>query len=54
MEAIFDVPIQLDKYDLVGASYRDCKACHDNLKKDKVPKFSAMNAANVTMCQALP
>jgi hypothetical protein len=54
MEAAFDVPIQLDRCGRLDASYRVCKTCHDNLTKGKAPKFSAMNAANVTMCQDYP
>jgi len=35
-------------------AYISCGSCLNALTRGKVPKFSAMNAVNVTMCQDYP
>jgi hypothetical protein len=46
--------IQLDNCSIVDGSYQVCKTCYSALSADKIPKFSALNAVNVTMCQDYP
>ena len=31
-----------------------CNGCEISLRKNKIPKFSAMNFVNITLCQAYP
>jgi hypothetical protein len=46
--------LQLDNCSIVDGSYRFCKSCFNALNRGKIPKFSALNALNVTMCQHYP
>ena len=46
--------LRLDGCCLQDAFYRFCQACFSAINTAKVPKFSAMNGANVTMCQYYP
>ena len=54
METVIGVPIQLDDCGFVDGSYVLCKTCLNALDNGRIPKFSAMNAVNVTMCQHYP
>ena len=54
METVVGVPIQLDDCGFVDGSYVLCKTCLNALDNGRIPKFSAMNAVNVTMCQHYP
>jgi hypothetical protein len=45
---------QLDSCALEDASYGFCAPCFKALHKGKIPKFSALNGVNVTMCQNYP
>jgi hypothetical protein len=54
VEAKFGVQIELDDCSFADGAYRLCQTCFDALDKGKIPKFSAMNAVNVTMCQRYP
>jgi hypothetical protein len=54
IEAILDTEIKLDYCGFVDNSYQLCNSCLHALDTDKIPKFSAMNAVNVTMCQDYP
>jgi len=53
-EAKLGVPIQMDKCSVQNGLYQLCGACFNALNRGKAPKFSAMNAVNVTMCQEYP
>src|SRR5271170_5099024 len=46
--------IRLDDCSLTDGSYQVCKACFNALNGRRIPKFSALNAVNVTMCQHYP
>jgi hypothetical protein len=46
--------IQLDNCSIVDGCYRLCKPCFNALNGGRIPKFSALNAVNVTMCQHYP
>src|SRR5271163_572194 len=46
--------IRLDDCSLADGSYQACKACFNALNGRRIPKFSALNAVNVTMCQHYP
>jgi uncharacterized protein DUF6570 len=46
--------LQLDDCGLMNGSYHFCPSCFNALNGGKVPKFSAMNGVNVTMCQDYP
>ena len=46
--------IRLDDCSLADGSYQVCKACFNALNGRRIPKFSALNATNVTMCQHYP
>ena len=54
METVIGVPIELDDCGFVDGSYLFCKPCLNALNNGRIPKFSAMNAVNVTMCQHYP
>ena len=54
MEMKIGVRIQLDHYGIVDGSYQFCQPCLNALDRGRIPKFSAMNAVNVTMCQDYP
>ena len=45
---------RLDCCSIVDGCYRLCGTCFNDLGRKKVPKFSALNAVNVTMCQDYP
>src|SRR5271167_1446059 len=49
-----DGAIQLDNCGIADGSYRVCEACFDALSGIRIPKFSALNAVNVSMCQHYP
>src|SRR6267378_2033232 len=53
-EAKLGVPIQMDKCGVQNGLHQLCGSCLNSLNRGKVPKFSAMNAVNVTMCQDYP
>src|SRR5271155_458049 len=46
--------IRLDDCSLADGSYQVCKACFNALNGRRIPKFSALNAVNVTMRQHYP
>jgi hypothetical protein len=46
--------LQLDNCGLIDGSYHLCYQCCDALDDNKIPKFSALNGVNVTMCQDYP
>jgi hypothetical protein len=46
--------LQLDNCSQPDESYRFCKSCFQALNIRRIPKFSALNAVNVTMCQYYP
>jgi len=46
--------VQLDNCNIMDGSYRICPACFDVCSSDLIPKFSALNTVNVTMCQQYP
>src|SRR5271168_827553 len=46
--------IRLDDCSLADGSYQVCKACFNALNGRRIPKFSALNGVNVTMCQHYP
>jgi len=46
--------VQLDKCSIVDGSYQFCKTCFNDLNRGRIPKFSALNAVNVNMCQHYP
>jgi hypothetical protein len=46
--------IQMDSCVLVDGSYQVCDECLKAFNRGKIPKFSALNAANVTMCPDYP
>ena len=46
--------ILLDDCSVADGSYQVCKACFNDLNGRRIPKFSALNAVNVTMCQHYP
>jgi hypothetical protein len=52
--AIGGVSIPLDDCGIADGSYQFCQTCLDALNRGRIPKFSAMNAVNVTMCQDYP
>jgi uncharacterized protein DUF6570 len=54
MEVKLGVPIHMDKCGVKNALYQLCGSCLNALNRGRVPKFSAMNAVNVTMCQDYP
>jgi hypothetical protein len=37
-----------------GNDWEFCSSCHSALRRGKIPKFSAKNSVNVTMCQHYP
>ena len=49
METMVGVQFQLDNCGISDNTYRFCKGCLNALNGGRVPKFSAMNAVNVTM-----
>src|SRR5579871_3512422 len=49
-----DGVIQLDNCSIANESYQFCKPCFNALNGNRTPKFSALNAVNVTMCQHYP
>jgi hypothetical protein len=53
-EVKLGVPIQMDKCGVQNSLHQLCGSCLNSLNRGKVPKFSAMNAVNVTMCQDYP
>jgi hypothetical protein len=46
--------IQLDTCAIVDNCYRLCQECVNALNRRALPKFSALNAMNVTLCQEYP
>ena len=46
--------VQLDNCSIVDGSYQLCKTCFNGLNRGRIPKFSALNAVNVNMCQHYP
>jgi hypothetical protein len=46
--------VQLDNCSIVDGSYQVCQTCFNALNGGRIPKFSALNAVNVTMCQHYP
>jgi hypothetical protein len=44
----------LDTCGRYGDSWGLCSLCHVSLNRDMVPKFSAKNLMNVTLCQDYP
>ena len=54
MEMKIGVRIQLDHCGIMDGSYQFCQPCLNALDGGRIPKFSAMNAVNVTMCQDYP
>src|SRR5947199_718583 len=54
MEMKIGVRIQLDHCGIVDGYYQFCQACLNALDGGRIPKFSAMNAVNITMCQDYP
>jgi len=46
--------VQLDNCNIVDGSYQLCKTCFNDLNRGRIPKFSALNAVNVNMCQHYP
>jgi hypothetical protein len=54
-EADFSLPPRhsLDHCGHQGNSWGFCTSCHTALRRGKIPKFSALNLVNVTMCQTL-
>jgi hypothetical protein len=53
-EVKLGAPIQMDKCGVKNGLYQLCGSCLNALNRGKIPKFSAMNAVNVTMCQDYP
>jgi hypothetical protein len=47
-------PIQMDKCGVKNGLYQLRGSCLNALNRGKIPKFSAMNAVNVTMRQDYP
>jgi len=46
--------VQLDNCSIMDGAYQFCKTCFNALNGGRIPKFSALNAVNVTMCQHYP
>jgi hypothetical protein len=46
--------VRLDDCSITDGAYQFCKSCFNALNGGKIPKFSALNAVNVTMCQHHP
>lgn len=46
--------VQLDNCGITDGCYRFCMPCFNALTRGRIPKFSAQNAVNVTMCQHYP
>jgi hypothetical protein len=46
--------VRLDNCSIIDGAYRFCKSCFNALNGGRIPKFSALNAVNVTMCQHYP
>src|SRR6202046_3836714 len=46
--------VQLDNCGMVNGSYQVCQTCLNAFNGGRIPKFSALNAVNVTMCQNYP
>jgi hypothetical protein len=46
--------VQLDKCSITDGSYQVCQTGFNALNGGRIPKFSALNAVNVTMCQNYP
>ena len=46
--------VQLDNCSIIDGSYQFCKTCFNTLNGGRIPKFSALNAVNVTLCQHYP
>ena len=42
--------VQLDNCSIIDGSYQFCKTCFNTLNGGRIPKFSALNAVNVTLC----
>ena len=53
-EVKLGAPIQMDKCGVKNGLYQLCGSCLNALNRGKIPKFSAMNAVNATMCQDYP
>jgi uncharacterized protein DUF6570 len=48
------VTIQLDNCGIMDGSYQFWQSRFNALNRGKLPKFSAMNAVNITFCQDYP
>jgi hypothetical protein len=46
--------VQLDNCGMVNGAYQVCQTCLNAFNGGRIPKFSALNAVNVTMCQNYP
>jgi hypothetical protein len=46
--------VQLDNCSIADGSYQFCKSCFSSLSGNRIPKFSVLNAVNVTMFQDYP
>ena len=46
--------VQLDSCSIMDGAYQFCKTCFNVFTGGRIPKFSALNAVNVTMCQHYP
>jgi hypothetical protein len=44
----------LDNCGMANGSYQICQTCLNAFNGGRIPKFSALNAVNVTMCQSYP
>jgi len=49
-----DLSLRLDSCALVGSDYLFCWPCFDAISKWRPPKYSALNAVNVSLCQHYP
>jgi hypothetical protein len=48
------LPLRLDSCALFENNYQFCRPCHTAIQQRRPPKFSALNAVNVSFCQDYP